>query len=497
MNKLVTIPKKISLDDYACIAHLMHAATQLRNEAPVLTQPLRGRTVWMINSTEKGGGVAEMLPRVVSMLRELGVSCEWAVMQTDVQAFFTLTKRLHNLIHGAGDPSLCNEDREVYEAVNRACAEHLKTLVKPEDIVVIHDPQPCGAGAFLKATLGVRTIWRCHIGLDERTDATRAAWRFLQPYAATFDHGVFSAPEYIPDFLTGRSTLIFPALDPLSQKNRELSPHKLMGVLCDAQLALPHQPVLTPPFDTPAMRLQPNGKWAIATQPEECGLLYRPMVLQVSRWDRLKGYAPLLNGFCELKGMLNERNNKMDDRQRHRVEILRLVLAGPDPASIQDDPEGQQVLEELRQLYMDLLPGLQRDVMLVTLPMQSRKINALMVNALQRCAVVVAQNSFREGFGLTATEAMWKRKPVLASRKACGLRHQVRDGLDGRLVADPEDTRAIAETLNEMLADPHMQEAWGENAQRHVHDEFLVFAQVANWLRTLCDCAQIPPRSHD
>src|ERR671928_1741460 len=153
-----------------------------------------------------------------------------------------------------------------------------------------------------------------------------------------------------------------------------------------------------------------------------------------------------------------------DVRHRRRLELVRLVLAGPEPASIQDDPEALAVLESLRAQYVDLEPDVREDIVLLALPMGSRKANALMVNALQSCSDVIAQNSLREGFGLTVTEAMWKRTPILGSARACGVRLQVRDGVDGVLVEDPEDPEALAEAMHYMLADEDRLDTWGNSA---------------------------------
>ncbi len=441
----------------------------------------------MVNSTARGGGVAEMLPKMISLLGELGLPARWAVIGSDEPRFFALTKRIHNLIHGEGDPELTADDRALLEEVNRRNAAELRHQIRPGDILVVHDPQPLALGAMLKGELGLPTVWRCHIGLDERLPQTRAAWRFLRPYAETYDHAVFSAPEYIPSFLGGRSTIIHPALDPCSHKNRELSPHKLVGILCNAGLKLAHHPVLTPPFWESAQRLDPGGRFVPATDLEEIGLLYRTIVTQISRWDRLKGWRPLMEGFVRLKQRLAN-DSGYDPRHRHRLEIVRLVLAGPDPASIQDDPEGRGVLEELCSFYTGLPPERQNDVALLTLPMGSRKENALMVNALQRCSTVVVQNSLREGFGLTATEAMWKHVPVLGTH-ACGIRQQVRHGVDGLLVSDPHDADEIADKLDELLEDPARRELMGRSGQRRAHNHFLVFTQLCNWIRVLAASA--------
>ena len=482
--ELITLRKTVGLDDYASFAHLTRAVQELRAEASMLVPRLKGRSVLMVNSTAQGGGVAEMLPMLVLLLRELGVDTNWAVINSDKPEFFRLTKRLHNLIHGEGDPNLGAAEKSVYDEVSRANADQLRAHLKPGDILVIHDPQPLGAGALLKKELGLRAVWRCHIGLDEHTAATRAAWGFVKPYAEVFDRAVFSAPEYIPDFLAGRSCVIHPALDPLSHKNRSLHPHKLVGILCNAGLTAPKAPVLTSPFPAHAQRLQSDGSFGPANQPDEIGLLFRPIITQVSRWDRLKGFRPLVEGFVRFKQCPSASHNNAHARHNRRREIVRLVLAGPDPSSIRDDPEGKEVLEDLCSCYRSLDSACQRDIVLLTLPMESRKHNALIVNALQHCSTVIVQNSLREGFGLTATEGMWKAVPVMGTH-ACGLRQQIRDGVDGRLVTDPENPDEIAAMLAEMSRYPQTSERWGRNAQLRVHNEFLIFTQLSRWLRLL------------
>ncbi len=490
MIENIEIREHVTLGDYASYAHLAATVNELFAEAASVAQALEGRTVWMVNSTARGGGVAEMLPKVVGILRELGVRTEWLVVTPEEEAFFSLTKRIHNMIHGVGSPGFSAEERALYARVSADAADAMEKVVAPDDLLVIHDPQPLGAGAEFKRRTGVRAIWRCHIGLDRSNAATDSAWELLENDATVYDHAVFSAPEYIPPYLAGNASIISPAIDPLSHKNRELPPHKLVGVLCNAGLMEDHHPVLTPPWDLPARRLHPDGSFVPANAGEEIGLLYRPIVTQVSRWDRLKGFRPLVEGFLRLKRGLGLDSDRRSNRNR-RFAIARLVLAGPDPSAVQDDPEGQEVLRELCDLYAALTPEEQKDVALLTLPMRSLKENALMVNALQRCSTVVVQNSLQEGFGLTATEAMWKRLPVLGSN-ACGLRQQIRDGVDGRLNRDAEDPAAVAEILDEMLSDPAEREVWGRSAQRRVHDRFLVFAQVREWLQRLAAAAERP-----
>jgi trehalose synthase len=485
--RLVEPDSRLTLDDYAAVGQLTASVDALRAAATTLVPRLAGRTVWHVNSTAQGGGVAELLPPQIALLRDLGVDSRWLVMETDRQDFFPLTKRIHNMIHGANQQELTAADRALYEEVSRANAEALLQYVRADDILLVHDPQPLGVGARVRRRHpGMRVIWRCHIGLEEELPPTRVAWDFLRPYASVYDHAVFSVPEYTPRFLAERASVIHPSVDPLSHKNRGLSLHKLVGVLSDAALVVPHWPLVAPPWPEGAQRLQRDGTWAPATVPEDFGLLARPIITQVSRWDKLKGWEPLLLAFRALKLGLVSRPAR-DVRHRRRLELARLILAGPDPSSIQDDPEGLGVLKSLRGRYVALEPDVRDDVALLALPMGSRKANALMVNALQRCSDVVVQNSLREGFGLTVTEAMWKRTPVLGSARACGVRLQVRDGVDGALVSDPEDPEEIAEALHGMLADEDRLEAWGNNAQRRVYDEFLIFGELRRWLSVLGD----------
>lgn len=485
MAHLVEPQHHVTLDDYEGIAHLGAAVRELRQEAASLLPALEGRRIWMVNSTSHGGGVAELLPPLLALLRELGVDARWLVMETDDPEFFRLTKRLHNLIHGQGPANLGEAERALYDKVSRDTADAIARYISPGDVLVVHDPQPLGAGALLRRDKDIAAIWRCHIGLDRNTAETGAAWAFLDACASTYDHAVFTAPEYIPSCLAGRSTIIHPGIDPLSHKNRDLSVHKLVGILANGALIRPPGSMLTPPFPKPAQRLQRGGTWAPATEPEEIGLLHRPIVTQISRWDRLKGFLPLIEGFVTLKRDLKSRTN-LDDRHRQSLQLARLVLAGPDPGSIEDDPEGKEVLADLCEFYAGLEPGFQDDVAIVLLPMSSAKHNALLVNALQRCSDVVAQNSLQEGFGLTATEAMWKHAAVMGSF-AVGLRQQIRPDLDGRLVRDPENPHEIAAALDDLLGDPRKREMLGRRAQQRVHDDFLVFTQVRRWVVLLAN----------
>lgn len=486
MISIVDVETETTLDDYAAHTSLKRPVEDLRAVADQYAERLDDRTVWMVNSTAQGGGVAEMLPKVVSILRELGVSTNWAVIESEEDRFFDLTKRLHNLIHGAGTPHLNDDDRSLYRSVSEEMARKVSERIAPGDPLVVHDPQPLGTGALLKQEMDIPAVWRCHIGLDDQNASTEAAWDFLKPWLGEYDRAVFSLPEYVPDFLEDRSHLIQPALNPLSAKNRALSATELSDILRRARLADSPHPSVDGDFAPPAMRLQRDGSFAPANRPEDLGLMERPLVTQISRWDRLKGFAPLLQGFAQMKQTSFLDEHTESDRERRRLALSRLVLAGPEPESVSDDPEGQEVFDEICSLWLDLPPEIQRDVAIITLPMTSRRINALMVNALQRCSTVVAQNSLQEGFGLTVTEAMWKRRPVLGSH-AAGLREQVKDGEHGVRTPQATDPEGIAHTLREMLSADGKRKTWARNARRRVSDRYLVFTQVRRWLEVLAE----------
>jgi trehalose synthase len=481
MAQRMDIEPLTTLGQHAQHANLAPSVGALREEAAALARGLRGRTLWMINSTARGGGVSEMLPGIITHLRDLGIRAEWVVIESNEEAFFQLTKRIHNMIHGDGSAGLTEDDRRLLERVNRENAMALRKEIRRDDVVVVHDPQPMPIARMLREHSDITAIWRCHIGLDNHNAATEDAWRFLQPYAADYEHAVFSAPEYAPAYFEGRSSIIYPALDPLTAKNRPLNVQSVVSVLSRAALLHSPGPAVAPPFDTPARRFQPDGAWQPAGRPDDLGLLTRPIILQVSRWDRLKGFLPLMRGFARFRQQLAKEDANGHSRP---LGLARLVLAGPDPDSIADDPEGRQVLTELCEAYLGCSADVRTDIALIALPMKDATINALIVNALQRVSTIGVQNSLREGFGLTITEAMWKGVPVLTNSRACGPRQQVRDGVDGRLIGSPEDVDEVAQALREMLSSDQL-DAWGRNAQQRVHEHFLIYAQLRHWVRLL------------
>jgi trehalose synthase len=481
MIKIMNVNEGVQFKDYDLYSSLAMGLRDLSQEASLLLPKIKGRKIWMVNSTDQGGGVAEMMPRLISLFRQLGVDCEWVVAGTDNKDFFSITKKVHNLIHGEEVPTINNHEKDIYEAVNKENAEELLKLLKPNDILVMHDPQPMAMAIYLKEKIDVKFIWRCHIGFDIHTHQTEAAWEFLRPYSYVYSLAVFSAPEYIQGYFSGKAMVMYPSIDPLDHKNRDLAIHKVVGVLCNSNLVTEYHPVLTPPFTDPVKRLQPDGSFQSPLLPSDIGLLFKPIVLQISRWDRLKGFLPLMNGFVELKKNIADYSSS-SPRNIRRIEMSQLVLAGPDPDYVKDDPEGSIVLKELVQNYLSLDSYIQPCITILKLPMSSRKNNELIVNALQRVASIIVQNSLKEGFGLTVTEAMWKGKPVIGS-STCGIKQQIRDGLDGQLIQNSQNIQEIAYKINYALEKPKESEVWGYYAQKRVIEKYLIFTQIRQWLR--------------
>jgi trehalose synthase len=389
MIQKIDVKNTNRLREYKNYAYLSGMVDDLYFNARSTVKKLRGRTVWMINSTANGGGVAEMLPKMVSILRQLKVNAEWLVFSPKNKEFFQLTKKIHNLIHDFGTPGFNDDEKALYEATSNAAADQLERMIPAHDIIVVHDPQPLGAGAEFIRRSGIKSIWRCHIGLDKKTPNTVSAWKFLKSYTNNYDHAVFSAPEYLPSVFKEKSAIISPAIDPLSHKNRDISSPELIRILYKGGIIKNgHHLHLNPVWKRKAMRLNADAEFIGINASDGFELLYRPTVTQISRWDRLKGWESLIEGFVLLKRKYRKKSNKKS-LQNLRILASQLVLAGPEPSAIRDDPEGKSVLEDLCYYYKKLPTEDQNDISILTLPMGSRSQNHLMVNALQRCSSLV------------------------------------------------------------------------------------------------------------
>jgi trehalose synthase len=444
----------------------------LLDDAERLRTAIGGGVVTCVSSTEAGGGVAEMLHVLLPYARGAGIDARWMVIEGDPE-FFAITKRLHNVLHGvAGDGGpLGDHEREHYEAVLRHNATRLAAVVRPGDVVLLHDPQPAGLADIMRGR-GARVIWRCHIGTDTFNDRTDAGWAFLRPYldGDAVDAYVFTSSAFAPGWMpAGRVYEIEPSIDPFSPKNQELSVDQVRAVLASVGVLA---------GDSEPIEFQrPDGTWR---RIERAVDLVRtgplpgpdvPLVVQVSRWDRLKDMTGVMHGFAEFVV---------------RDHGAQLVLAGPVVTAVADDPEGGAVLRETWEAWRALPHHARRRVGLVCVPMADPEENAVIVNALQRHATVVVQKSLAEGFGLTVSEAMFKARPVIGSAVG-GIRQQIVDGETGVLLADPTDLDAFAGVLGEMLGRPEQLEKMGRRAHDRVVDRFLPDTQLARWSAVLSD----------
>jgi trehalose synthase len=415
---------------------------------------LAGRVVWNVNSTAYGGGVAEMLHSLVGYARATNVDARWLVLGGEPD-FFRVTKRLHNRLHGAvGDGGPLGEhERTIYERTSAAGAARLAEVVRTGDIVILHDPQTAGLAASLVET-GASVIWRTHIGVDHPNGDTRDAWDFLLPYVRPADAYVFSRLEYVWDELDpARITVIAPSIDPFSPKNQELAQPNVTAILGRSGLLPPAEgmPTFTRSDGTPG-RVD-SACELIEAQPLAAET---PLVTQVSRWDRLKDPLGVMEAFV-----------------RHILPAseCHLVLAGPDSAAVADDPEGADVLRLCVDRWESLAPEARERIHLAMLPMRDAEENAAIVNALQRWSTVIVQKSVAEGFGLTVTEAMWKGRPVVASRVG-GIQDQIADGESGVLV-DPADFASFGAAVLRLIGDPRLARQMGEAARERVREQFL------------------------
>ncbi len=370
-----------------------------------LAEKLKNKTALHVNSTRFGGGVAEMLHRLLPFFSELGVQSRWEVME-GTPLFFKTTKSFHNALQGQGQVI----SQEMYDEYKKIARENAARTNLDADVVIIHDPQPA---AYIeeKHKASARWIWRCHIDIS---NPQRRVWEFLKNYVLQYDGAIFSLPSFsqriaIPQFL------IYPSIDPLSDKNRELDEDEINTIV--GQFGIP---------------------------------LDRPVILQVSRFDRFKD--PL--GVIEAYKLVKKYNDCC------------LVLAG---GAATDDPEGAEVLAAINEAA-----AFDKDIFVLNLPPDAN----LAINALQRKAAIVLQKSTKEGFGLTVAEAMWKGKPVIGGAVG-GITIQIIYGITGFTVNSPE---GCAVRIRYLLNNPKIAEEMGKNAKEYTRCNFLITRHLRDYL---------------
>ncbi len=388
------------LEEYRSIV-----GSETLEELHLIARPLQGRSVMQVNSTAVGGGVAEILSRMVPLLSELGIETRWEVIKGG-ESFYAVTKKIHNALHG--DPQeVTPKDYQIYEDT---LDQNLSQMKLDSDIVLIHDPQPA-ALVKKRREFKNRWIWRCHIDLSRPRPQV---WEFLKPYVEQYDACVFSAPTFAQR-LPIPQVLIAPSIDPLSDKNRELGPEEVTAIL--SRLNIPTD---------------------------------KPIVTQVSRFDRLKDPLGVVEAFQKVQPYTE----------------ARLLLVG---GMAEDDPEGDQVLSEVRERTHN-----DPDILILCLPPTSH----LEINAIQRASTIVLQKSLREGFALTVSEALWKAKPVIASAVG-GIPLQIAHQYSGILTHSIDGT---AYWLRRLLNEPGYATWLGENGSKHIRQNFLLTRHLRDYL---------------
>ncbi len=391
--------RKVSIAHYEKLV-----GKEIINELRLLANKLKGKTIQCINSTRMGGGVAEILSRLIPLLNELGIDARWDVIEADA-SFFNITKTFHNALHG--NPAKITS--EMFEAFLSTGQRIMEKFNLYGDIIFVHDPQPI----FLikkKDTLDSKWLWRCHVDVSE---PNIEVWSFLKNFIDEYDVSVFSAPAFARQ-LTKPQFLISPSIDPFSDKNRPLTTSEVKRVL---------------------------KKYGIDKK--------KPMIAQVSRYDYLKDPLGVIDAYRLVKKYID----------------CQLVFAGNRAT---DDPEMEKVLADVREKA-----GNGPDIhTLIMDPIDTD------VNAIQSAADVIVQKSIKEGFALTVTEALWKRKPVVASYVG-GIPLQIRHKYNGLLCYTIE---GCASQIKQVLNNPGYAQMLGKNGRERVKREFLSTRHLKDYM---------------
>ena len=432
--------------------------------AAAMRDVLRGRRVFNVNSTATGGGVAELLRTLLANARGVGIDTRWLVIEGDPE-FFAITKRLHNHLYGAtgdGGP-LDAKEHEQYEATMAANAGEMVDLVRPGDVVILHDPQTAGLAPRLRAT-GVHLVWRCHVGIDAQNECSRRGWDFLRRYIDEVPAFVFSCEQFAPPWISPQRLFVIPpSIDPFSAKNEPMTEPDVRRLLQRVGL------LGDDAGDAPVASSGRIGHMVdlLGTGPPPPADV--PIVLQASRWDALKDMPGVMTGFAE---------------RVSEMGTAHLVLAGPTADGVADDPEADAVLATCLESWRSLPASTRRRVHLASVSMSDGDHAASVVNALQRHASVVVQKSLAEGFGLTVAEAMWKSRPVVGSAVG-GIVDQIVPGETGWLLADPHDLATFAARIAALVADPTEADRMGRNGQSRAREHFLGDRHLQQWAELL------------
>ncbi|MHC4149256.1 MAG: glycosyltransferase [Planctomycetota bacterium] len=372
---------------------------------------LYGKHIVHLNATYQGGGVAEILYSLVLLMNDVGIDTGWRILHGS-QEFFEITKSFHNALQGK-QLNLSAKKKQTYLQVNDTFSRftHLH-----HDCVIVHDPQPLSLIRSYRKRQP--WVWRCHIDLS---DPHKELWDFLKGFLLKYDQMVVSSEKYLKDDLPVNQRLMFPAINPLSAKNREISEKTVTEYIKKAGI----------PTD-------------------------KPVITQVSRLDPWKDPEGVIDIFRLVK-------EKLDCRLVFCYNVA------------SDDPEGLLMYNKVMRKANKLVK--KRDVLFVL------GNNEVLVNAIQKFSAVIVQKSTKEGFCLSVTEALWKQTPVVASNVG-GLPIQIEDGKNGFLL-EPTDTAGFAERIVHILKNPKEKEHLGRNARETVRKKFLITRLLSDYLDML------------
>ncbi|MBU4353140.1 glycosyltransferase [Candidatus Parcubacteria bacterium] len=414
--------KKIKLDSISkSVKEHQKPDPETYRGALALAKKIKRKTIIHINSTQSGGGVAEILRSQVPIEKSLGLKSHWLVIEAE-REFFVITKKIHNLLQGKAG-FLSSKEKEFYLSVNRELGKKLAEFLKQfkNGVVVIHDPQSLPMINAIPDNFS--SLLRLHIDLSSPNPSTL---EFLRPFIANYDLVIVSNKDYLlplPWIKKSKLKIIYPAIDSFSDKNKSISPEAAKGIIAE-------------------YGINPT----------------KPIIAQVSRFDPWKGQSGVIQAYYLAK-------NKIPD--------LQLVQVGFFEA--QDDPEAASSFKRIRKHAKG-----DPDIHLFYNPKQLKNISDdILINALCVASQIMIQGSIREGFGLITTEAMWKGKPVIA-RVTSGSRLQIKNKKNGILVASPEE---MAEWIVYLLKNEKTREKLGRSAKKSVERNFLISRYIVDNLK--------------
>jgi len=378
-------------------------------------QRLKGLKILELNTTAQGGGVAEMLYSSIPFLNLLGIEAEWKII-SGRKSYYECTKKLHNLLQGMKG-SFTPEMKQTYLSQLEECANNNIIDYSP-DVVIVHDPQPLMLCHYLKKPKET-WLWRCHIDIEPSIRANNGLLNLISNWVGEYDAAIFSAARYVFPPWPVPKFIIPPFIDPLSEKNRELTQEEIDRVLL---------------------------KYKIDREV--------PIIAQIGRFDPWKGLDRTIATY----------------RQVRRERKCQLILAGGFAA---DDPEGERVLDDIYSKTRE-----DEGIHVLNLSLANRLENWVEVNALQRAASVIMQPSIREGFGLVITEALWKAKPVIAGNVG-GIPFQIREGHTGYFYQNPQRT---AQKVIYLLDNLKAAELMGKRGRKYVQEHFIIADRIADYL---------------